>query len=268
MNDKIVGYIFHESQMSESEIRSIERRRNGVVSMIAVLQEANIPNRNGRTYPKQVIVNALEGAFIKEKLATNSLLGEDGHPVTESIQRQVTIDQRNSTCVIKRFWWDDKDSNLLLGEVESAGTACGKDWAGLITENGMIPSWSMRGLGDVIKGIGGKVTVKDPLRIVTYDSVNYPSHTKAYMRSINEDVASPIRINALAKYAADNSKDFTQLNESVLCIAKDSLDFTMNESGQLTVIDKTSGSPRAVLMLETALEREVNSALKSLMLRR
>jgi hypothetical protein len=214
-----------------------------------------------------VLENALQAAFIKEKLATNSLLGEDGHPVTDSIQRQVTIDQRNATCVIKRFWWDDKDPNLLLGEVESAGTACGKDWAGLITENGMVPSWSMRGLGDVIKGAGGRVTVKDPLRVVTYDSVNFPSHQKAYMRSMNEDVSTSIKLKQLARYAADNSKDLAQLNESVLCIAKDSLDFSMNEKGELVVNDKTSGQPRAVMLLETSLEKEINSALKSFLMR-
>jgi hypothetical protein len=265
MSDKVVGYIFHESHVNESEIRSITHGRNGVVRMVTVLQEANLPNRNGRIYPKAVIDKALQAPFVKEKLATNSLLGEDGHPVTDSVQRQVTIVQSNACCAIKRFYWDDQDPNILLGEVESAGTTVGKDWAGLIRENGMIPSFSMRGLGDVIKGANGSVTVKDPLRIVTYDAVNFPSHKKAYMRSLQEDATTAITMGNLARYAAANSKDLAQLNESVLCIAQDKLDFSLNEKGQLTVIDKTSGSARAVMLLEANLNREVNDALKGLL---
>lgn len=267
MTDKIVGYIFHESgPVNESEIRSIEHRRNGVVRMTTVLQEANLPNRNGRIYPKAIIEKALAAPFIKEKLGTNSLLGEDGHPVTDSIQRQATIVQQNAACAIKRFWWDESDSNILLGEVESAGTTVGKDWAGLIRENGMIPSFSMRGMGDVIKGPGGRVTVKDPLRIVTYDAVNFPSHQKAYMRSLQEQVdpTTAIRMSQLARYAAENSKDMSMLNESVLCITQDKIDFSLNEKGQLVVTDKSDGKPKAVMLLERNLDREVTDALRSL----
>lgn len=264
MSDKTVGYLFHESTMSESEIRSIEHKKNGVVKMVCVLQEANLPNRNGRIYPKNVIQKALGAAFIVEKLGTNSLLGEAGHPANADVQRQVNIDQDNATHLIKKFSWDAQDSNILLGEVESAYTSKGRDWAGLIRENGMVPSFSMRGLGDVTKSPSGQVTVKDPLRIVTYDSVNFPSHTKAYMRNIVE-AAQPIGMQELANYAARNSKNFASLNEQVLCIAEEYLSFTMSESGQLTVKDKSTGSNVAVVLMERNLDKEVNSALLSMM---
>jgi len=236
--------------------------------MQVVLQEVNIPNRNGRIYPKKVVAKALDTAFIKEKLSTNSLLGEGGHPVTDSIQRQGTIDQNNVTHVIKGISWDPQDSNILLGEVESAGTSCGKDWAGLIIENGMIPSFSMRGMGDVMKSTNGTVTVKDPLRLITYDSVNFPSHQKAYMRSLREDCVQPVMLQKLAEYAASRCKDLQQLNEEVMCLTQDKIDFALNEKGQLAVIDKSNGRTQAIMLLETSLNREVDDALKSLLLGR
>jgi hypothetical protein len=263
MTDKIVGFVFHEATISEGEIRSFERRKNGIVRMIAVLQEANLPNRNGRIYPKVVIEKALQSAFIKEKLRTSSLLGECNHPANADMQRQMSIDMNNVSHVIKKTWWDPQDSNLLLGEVETASTETGKNFAGLISENGMQASFSMRGLGDVVKS-NGRVTVKDPLRIVTYDSVHFPSHEKAYMRNVVNESACPIGVQALAKYAAENSRDFAQLNENVLCIAQDKLDFQFNE-GKLIVIDRETSKPAAVMMLEAKLEKEVNAALRSLL---
>ena len=263
MSDKVIGYVFHEATMNEGEIRSMERKRNGVVKMVAVLQEANLPNRNGRIYPKNVIVKALEAPFVQEKMKTNSLLGESNHPANADMQRQMTIDMNNVSHVIKKVWWDPSDSNLLLGEVETASTETGKNFAGLISENGMQASFSMRGLGDVVKGPKG-VTVKDPLRIVTYDAVHFPSHAKAYMRNIVNESAVPVGVDALAKYAAENSKDFQQLNENVLCIAHDKLEFKLEEGGKLVIIDKEIQRPAAVVLIETKLEREVNDALRGL----
>jgi hypothetical protein len=263
MSEKIIGYVFHEAAMNEGEIRSMQRQRNGVVRMVAVLQEANLPNRNGRVYPKAVIEKALQAPFVKEKLGTNSLLGESNHPANADMQRQMSIDLNNVSHVIKKVWWDPQDSNLLLGEVETASTETGKNFAGLISENGMQASFSMRGLGDVVKA-GGKVTVKDPLRIVTYDSVHFPSHQKAYMRNVVNESAVPVGIDALAKYAAENSKDFAQLNENVLCIAQDKLDFKLEEGGKLVIIDREIQRPAAVVLIESKLEKEVTSALRRL----
>lgn len=264
-NDNVVAYIFNESPLVEAELRSVERKKNGVVKMVAVLQEANLPNRNGRIYPRQVIEKALQAGFVQEKLKTNSLLGESNHPANADVQRQMTIDMNNVSHVVKKVWWDPQDPNLLLGEVETAGTITGKNFAGLISENGMQASFSMRGLGDVVKGPKGILHVKDPLRIVTYDAVHYPSHAKAYMRNlVNESAtAHEVRVSDLARYAAKNSKDFQQLNESVLCVVEDKLDFKLDESGRLRISDKETGSPLAVMLLERNLQREAAAAVSS-----
>ena len=263
--EKVIGYVFHEATMNEGELRSVEVKRNGVIKMEAVLQEANLPNRNGRVYPRTVLEKALSSNFIKEKLSTNSLLGEANHPENPNIQRQLNIDINNVSHKINRFYWDPKDSNLLIGELETAATDTGRNFAGLISENHMVPSFSMRGTGDVVKN-GSRVTVKDPLRLVTYDGVNFPSHSKAYMRSLQESIETPIRISDLAQYAAENSKSFQQLNENFFQFAKDKVEFSFQEDGkQLVIIDKETSSPAGIILVERDLEREVNDALRKLM---
>lgn len=174
------------------------------------------------------------------------------------------VDINNVSHVIKKMYWDPQDPRLLLGEVETAGTTTGKNMAGLIRENGMEASFSMRGLGDVTKS-NGTVTVKDPLRIVTYDLVHFPSHQKAYQRNLMESKQIPVSVNELAKYAADNSKDFAMLNESVLCIAKEYLEFQLDESGNLLVNDKATGKPRVKMMVEQELAREVKDIYSRVM---
>lgn len=267
-NNQTVAYIFHESAPMAEEIRSVkESKRGNSVIMEVVLQEAELPNRNLRKYPKQVLVEGLKAPRIMERIKMKSLLGESTHPSDASVQRQMTIDHRNISHIIHEYYWDPKDSNILLGKVETADTHIGRDFAGLVRQ-GMQASFSMRGIGDVIKE-GAYVRVKGPLNIVTWDSVNFPSHEKAYQRSIlaesamaNDETAIPVSVRDLARYAADNSKDFASLNEQVLCIAKDSLDFTLSESGKLEVFDKTRGDRVAIMLLETNLEKEVSSIMR------
>ena len=86
------------------------------------------------------------------------------------------------------------------------------------------------------------------------------------MRNVVNESAVPVGVDALAKYAAENSKDFAQLNENVLCIAQDKLDFKLEEGGKLVIIDRELQRPAAVVMMETKLEKEVNAALRSFLL--
>ena len=266
MSDTVVAYIFNESPIIEAELRSVERKKNGVVKMIAVLQEAELQNRNKRIYPKKVLDTALKSPYILEKLKTNSLAGECGHPLDPSVQRQNHVDLNNASHIVKKVYWDTKDPNILLGVVETAGTTTGKNFAGLITENNMQVSFSMRGLGDVEKLPSGIMRVKNPLKIVTWDSVHFPSHEKAYMQNIVNEQATlhEVRVSELARYAASNSRDLQQLNESFLEIAPDKIEYKVNERGLLTIVEKETNSPVASLLLETSLRNEVTNAFRRL----
>lgn len=175
------NFIINESAVDSSV--SIKEKNPNTVEFIAVLQEADRPNRNGRIYSKQVLEHALASPYIQERLATKSLLSECGHPMDTSVERQMTIDMHNAACIIKEFWWE---GNLLKAKCETCDTSVGRDMKGLI-EQGMKVAFSLRAQGNVHKDpMTGYTVVEDPIQICTYDWVLNPSHDKAFLQSVCE----------------------------------------------------------------------------------
>jgi hypothetical protein len=264
MKAEFVGYIFCESVATEYDYRNVKRKKNGIAVIETVLQEAGIPNRNGRVYPKDVLSHALDGAYVQEKINTNSWLGESNHPNDKSLERQLSVDMNNTSHLITKYWWDKTDPNLLVGIVETAYNDIGRNLAGLILENNMRASFSMRGVGDVLKA-GGRITVKKPMRLVTYDLVNYPSHVKAYQRSTNTIIseATPIPISELAVYAAERSEEFRQLNEEILHINESDLLLSFNENKNLVIGNRNTEKPEAIIKLNSTVSKEIDSFFKN-----
>lgn len=176
-----MSYIIYESAVS-SAISNIRKTPLGTIKFIAILQEADKPNRNHRIYPKSVLEPAIANStYINERLRTNGLFGEAGHPLDTSVARQMNIVHSNISHVIHRLWWE---GNLLMGELETTTTAMGRDLAGLI-EMGYIPSFSLRAQGGVHQDpVTGCAVVEPGIQILTYDWVINPSHDKAFMQSI------------------------------------------------------------------------------------
>ncbi len=175
-----MNYIIYESAV-ESPIGSVVSNGN-VVEFTATLQEADVKNRNGRIYPKQVIMDGIKNPVIQEKLRTHTLFGECGHPYSQDLARQTNVDMRNAAFMIESFWWE---GNLLKGKCKTLDTACGRDMAGLIKEGCQL-SFSMRGQGQVARdSVRDALVVKSPLMILTYDWVWLPSHNVAYMDKVN-----------------------------------------------------------------------------------
>ena len=161
-----MNYLIYESAVMNNitEVKKL----NGVIEFVTVLQEADAKNRNGRIYPKVVIDAALKSPLINEKLRTKSLVGEAGHPFSQDISRQTNVDLRNAAFRINEMWWKD---NLLMGRCETLNTALGRDMAGLI-EQGFVPSFSMRGQGNVVRDASrDALVVQSPLAIITWDWV-------------------------------------------------------------------------------------------------
>lgn len=259
--DRIVGKIFHESAVNASEIRGIQQLSSGRVSMIAVLQDADTPNRNGRVYPKKVIDNALANPFITEKLATNSLAGEMNHPPDgSSLQRQMTVYLNNISHFIKKPYWNPRNGKELLGEIQTSANTVGRDFAAMIQENGMICSFSMRGGGDLVRR-DGKDYVKDPLKIITWDAVHYPSHKAAYMQQkLSEGV--DVTVDMLTKYISEKSENFQIISEDVNCFTNDAIKLAITEN-RIQLSDASSGRILGYSMLEQNLASDYYNVLAS-----
>jgi hypothetical protein len=260
---EVVGKLFFESVGVDDAILSVSNSGN-ILKMRTILQDADSPNRNGRVYPKSVIVNALKHPYIAEKLDTNSLAGEMNHPEPgSSLQRQMTIDMRNISHFIRKIYWDDKNPKLLIGDIETSANSVGRDFKDMILENNMQCSFSMRGGGDTITK-GGLEYVKDPLRILTYDAVQYPSHKCAYMLSkLSEDKTLDVTMGMMAEYLSKNSENFSVICESINCFSMDAYNLSLSE-GKIVIAEKKTGKEIGYSILEQKLAKEYKDMLKSI----
>lgn len=177
------NFIIQESA-TISPITNVEETSLGTLKFVAVMQEANKPNRNKRIYDKENLDRAIHSEYITERLAGGTLYGEAGHPLDLSLQRQTNIDHHNIAMIIRKLWWE---GNLLMGLCETANTATGKDMAGLIKQNCKI-GISLRAQGGVEKDpISGYSKVKPGLQIFTWDWVVCPSNDQAYIQNVLSD---------------------------------------------------------------------------------
>ena len=175
-------YLIYESAITTPI--ECPKRNGNIVEFIAVLQEADKKNRNGRIYPKSVIDAALHSPLVQEHLRHKTLIGECGHPYSSELARQTNVDMRNAAFRVDEFWWE---GNLLKGRCRTLDTAVGRDMAGMIMD-GCELSFSMRGQGNVIRDASrDALVVQPPLMLICWDWVWTPSHDAAYMEKICEE---------------------------------------------------------------------------------
>jgi hypothetical protein len=176
---KTLGYILTEAGV-ESKPEIIQSTKQ-YVRMNCILQEGDVENRNRRIYPTKILQEAIKAPYIVERLKTKSLLGECGHPLDQSIERQMTIDMSRASHIITDLKFD---RNLMKGVVETANTRIGRDMKGLV-EQGCKVAFSFRGMAP-IKTESGKQVISNPMKALTWDWVLHPSHVPAYMENVIE----------------------------------------------------------------------------------
>jgi hypothetical protein len=268
MAEQNCGFLIIESSTEPVKPNILEYNKDNVV-IEAILQEAEVGNRNRRIYAFDALDSAIRSPQIQEKLKRKSLFGEAGHPLSDKIERQTYIDQTRMSHLIKSLWWE---GNILKGTVASTNTNCGRDFEGLIRQ-GTEVAFSMRGLGGVTRKQDGLTRVEKPLHIITWDWVIFPSHSNAYQTAIikesldnplndkvlNEGLMLPIEMSEILNYIQEQSEnirtsiDHLELDKST---AKLSEDFK-------TVSYKTEDG-KAVLFLEDAIRNEINNFLSKL----
>jgi len=273
--NNIEGFLIVEDS-SVSSLPQILADNNRSVMVEVVLQEAETPNRNGRIYARDALFNALNGPMIQEKLAKKTFYGEAGHPLSDDVKRQAYIDQSNISHIITKF---NFDKNLIRGIVETANTRAGSDMKGLIRQGSQV-AFSMRGLGNVIKEEGSYKRVCDPLMIISYDWVVFPSHPNAYMQkkltestayyereveSLNEN-ANPIitfDMRQLLQYVTETSQQVKTLSENFeMEIKKDMSNVSLDQKNKMLSIKE--GNDVLKVFLENSIKNELDSYFKNL----
>lgn len=179
------GYISPEDERNKqfiNEVRNIESGKLTIVEPLVVhvvLQKYGVLNRNGRIYPKEILVRQNE--VYQEAIRERRALGECDHPESSVISAD-----RVSHNITKTWW----EGNTLMGTMEilmSPGfiksgivSTKGDDVANLL-RHGIKIGVSSRGIGSLAKDKTGNLVVQEDFELICWDVVTAPSTPGAWI---------------------------------------------------------------------------------------
>ena len=148
--------------------------------LYAVLQKYDTPNKNGRIYPKNLLMR--ENEKYQSVIKKGGALNELNHPSSS------LIDLDRVSHSILETWWDGK---MLMGKIKlftspgwkKMGIVSTKgDQAAMLLMNGATLGISSRGVGS-LKQVKGENVVQDDYELVCFELVSSPSTPGAYVFS-------------------------------------------------------------------------------------
>jgi len=161
---------------------NFELKPNEPVLVNCILQKWGVKNKNGRIYPKEVLVPQV-GVY-QELVGSNSAVSEADHPESSIISLQ------NISHMITKMWWGTgEQENVLYGQLKlivSPGyinmgiVSVIGDKIVLYLQNKIKLGISSRGVG-TLKEINGENMVQDDFELIGFDLVATPSTPGAYL---------------------------------------------------------------------------------------
>ena len=139
-----------------------------------VFMQSEVQNRNGRVYPKTVLMNEAK-RYIKEYVKENRAMGELGHPSGP------TVNLERVSHVIKDLKFEGND---VVGTAKIMDTPYGKIVKNLMDEGTKL-GVSTRGMGSLEEKDGVKM-VKEDFMLSAGDIVADPSAPDAFVDGIME----------------------------------------------------------------------------------
>ena len=140
-----------------------------------VFLQSNIKNRNGRVYPREILVREVN-RYTKEFINKNRAFGELGHPDGPTVNLE-------RVCHMVKSLTPDGDN--FIGEAKIMDTPYGKIVKGLLDEGAQL-GVSSRGMGSIMNRNGINF-VKDDFYLATAaDIVADPSAPDAFVEGIME----------------------------------------------------------------------------------
>jgi len=178
---------FQQAQLTLVEGKG---NRDGLVTLVGKLQEAEQKNGNGRVYPREILEREVK-KYAEGPVKTRTALGELDHPEAS------VVNLSNTSHIITEVWWKGND---LMGKLQLLPTPSGNIAKALVMA-GIPLGISSRGMGSV-KQLGETVEVQDDFELLCWDLVSVPSTPQAYMQL------------AESKQFASN-KDYSKVNELI-----------------------------------------------------
>ena len=155
----------------------VEEDKNGKkeYKIKGVFLQSNIKNRNGRVYPKEILMKEVK-RYNKEFINKNRAFGELGHPDGP------TVNLERVSHMIKKLY---PDGDNFIGEAKIMDTPYGKIVKGLIDEGAQL-GVSSRGMGSIVQRNGANYVKDDFMLATAADIVADPSAPAAFVEGIME----------------------------------------------------------------------------------
>ena len=155
---------------------------NEPVLINCILQKWGVKNKNGRIYPKDVLVPQVQ--LYQQLVDTNCAVSESDHPESS------IISLANISHMITKMWWGTGEhENVLYGQLKiivspgyinyGVASVIG-DKIVLYIQNKIKLGISSRGVG-TLKEINGENLVQNDFELIGFDLVATPSTPGAYL---------------------------------------------------------------------------------------
>ena len=141
-----------------------------------VFMSAEQKNRNGRVYPKQVLLGAVN-KYVSEQVSKDRAVGELNHP------EGPTVNLDKVSHKIESLDWKGND---VVGKATILETPMGQIVKGLL-DGGVRLGVSTRGMGS-LQNNGNAMVVKDDFILNAVDIVQDPSAPSAFVNGVMEGV--------------------------------------------------------------------------------
>lgn len=177
MSNPVIGNIILEGATTVEDSIITEGNGKRVVAE-GTLQDMDVENRNKRIYAAADLKPEINGPRMSELIKAKQFCGEYGHPLSDDLIRQQTIDPKLVCVRFNKVW---TEGNLVKARFQGTNNNYGS-YFDQDLRDGCKPAFSLRALG-AIENVNGKAYVKG-IKIITWDSVIYPSHKVAYTSNI------------------------------------------------------------------------------------
>ena len=175
------GYI--DSNLNPQFINeAFELKPNEPVLINCILQKWGVKNKNGRIYPKDVLLPQVEE--YRKLVETNSAVSEADHPDSSVVSLQ------NISHMVTKMWWGKgEQENVLFGQLKliiSPGyikhgvVSVVGDKIILYLQNKIRLGISSRGVG-TLKEVQGENLVQNDFELIGFDLVATPSTPGAFL---------------------------------------------------------------------------------------
>lgn len=199
-NQDFDGYVYIAEQVISGEQNHVSNvdvyNKDGVFYVVfdTNLQSFGVINRNQRSYTAKNIWECILMDKIQALLRDNGWFGEFNHPVSQYKDQKLSPERLQDVEPTRRAFKIMRPKiigDLLQARIQSSQNQMGVEWGKEILA-GWIPSFSCRAIA-TLQMIGGKPVVV-VRRLITYDSVWYPSHPEAHAISAPKAVKKSIDI--------------------------------------------------------------------------